>query len=86
MASLEAFFYKIVSYFVYLTELFLFSKFSLFLSRLLEETPPNGPDFASSVRALLRREQQWNAWKNEGCPKFNRAAEAKERIRAKEEK
>ena len=32
------------------------------------ETPPNGQKFAESVKHILEREQQWNRWKNEGCP------------------
>ena len=35
---------------------------------LIEETPPNGADFAKAVKHILKREQQWNAWKNDGCP------------------
>ena len=35
---------------------------------LIDETPPNGPDFSKAVKHILKREEQWNAWKNEGCP------------------
>lgn len=35
--------------------------------RLLEETPPNGKSFAQTVRHMLKREELWNNWKNEGC-------------------
>lgn len=35
--------------------------------KLLEETPPNGKKFADSVRHMLKREDLWNNWKNEGC-------------------
>lgn len=35
--------------------------------RLLEETPPNGKKFAETVRHMLKREELWNNWKNEGC-------------------
>lgn len=35
--------------------------------RLLEETPPNGKAFAQTVRHMLKREELWNNWKNEGC-------------------
>jgi len=36
--------------------------------RLLGETPPNGAEFAKSVKRLLGREEAWNRWKNDGCP------------------
>lgn len=36
----------------------------------LEETPPNGPEFAKAVKHILHREEHWNKWKNEGCPKI----------------
>lgn len=39
---------------------------------LLEETPPDGINFSESVRNILKREEHWNAWKNEGCPAFKR--------------
>lgn len=35
--------------------------------RLLEETPPNGKKFSQTVRHMLKREELWNSWKNEGC-------------------
>lgn len=35
--------------------------------RLIEETPSNGPKFAEAVRHMLKREDLWNTWKNEGC-------------------
>lgn len=35
--------------------------------KLLEETPPNGKAFAQTVRHMLKREELWNNWKNEGC-------------------
>ena len=37
----------------------------------LEETPPNGGEFAKSVKHILHREEHWNKWKNEGCPKID---------------
>ncbi|XP_031617762.1 THO complex subunit 1 [Contarinia nasturtii] len=40
--------------------------------RLLEETPPNGKKFAQTVRHMLKREELWNNWKNEGCKEFKR--------------
>ncbi|XP_015518001.1 THO complex subunit 1 isoform X1 [Neodiprion pinetum] len=41
---------------------------------LLSETPPNGSDFAETVKNILKREEHWNAWKNHGCPPFKRPA------------
>ena len=38
--------------------------------RLLGETPPNGPDFARSVKRMMGREEAWNKWKNNGCPRY----------------
>lgn len=37
---------------------------------LIKETPPNGAQFAKSVKHILQREEQWISWKNEGCPSF----------------
>ncbi|XP_043508761.1 THO complex subunit 1 isoform X4 [Frieseomelitta varia] len=39
---------------------------------LLTETPPDGPTFTETVKNILKREEHWNAWKNEGCPPFKR--------------
>lgn len=41
---------------------------------LLIETPPDGPSFAETVKNILKREEHWNAWKNEGCPPFKKPA------------
>ncbi|XP_015588644.1 THO complex subunit 1 [Cephus cinctus] len=41
---------------------------------LLSETPPDGPTFAETVKNILKREEHWNAWKNEGCPPFKKPA------------
>ncbi|XP_011494195.1 PREDICTED: THO complex subunit 1 [Ceratosolen solmsi marchali] len=41
---------------------------------LLTETPPDGSVFAESVKHILKREEFWNAWKNEGCPAFKKPA------------
>lgn len=35
---------------------------------LLGETPPNGKHFAECVKHILKREEHWNSWKNDGCP------------------
>ena len=39
---------------------------------LINETPPNGEEFAKAVKHILKREEQWNAWKNDGCPALNK--------------
>ncbi|XP_066583028.1 THO complex subunit 1 isoform X2 [Prorops nasuta] len=41
---------------------------------LLSETPPDGPAFAKTVKNILKREEYWNSWKNEGCPPFKKPA------------
>jgi len=41
---------------------------------LLIETPPDGPIFTETVKNILKREEHWNAWKNEGCPPFKKPA------------
>uniref|UniRef100_A0A1A8I957 THO complex 1 n=1 Tax=Nothobranchius kuhntae TaxID=321403 RepID=A0A1A8I957_NOTKU len=38
--------------------------------QLLRETPPDGDKFATMVEHMLSTEENWNAWKNEGCPSF----------------
>lgn len=38
--------------------------------KLLAETPPGGDEFSKNVSKILKREEYWNAWKNEGCPDF----------------
>jgi len=38
--------------------------------QLLEATPPDGAAFAKSIRHILKREELWSNWKNEGCPEF----------------
>lgn len=48
--------------------------------KLMAETPPNGAEFGESVKHILRREELWNAWKNDGCPSF-----AKKQLEKKEE-
>ncbi|XP_074098422.1 THO complex 1-like protein Hpr1 isoform X1 [Cotesia typhae] len=39
---------------------------------LLAETPPDGKVFTEIVKNILKREEHWNAWKNDGCPAFKR--------------
>ncbi|XP_069952877.1 THO complex subunit 1 isoform X2 [Cherax quadricarinatus] len=39
---------------------------------LLEETPPDGPVFVTTVKHILKREEMWSEWKNEGCPEFKK--------------
>ncbi|RXM28269.1 THO complex subunit 1 [Acipenser ruthenus] len=47
--------------------------------QLLKEIPPDGDKFASVVEHILNTEENWNTWKNEGCPSFvkERPAETK---------
>ena len=39
---------------------------------LLEETPPDGQRFVEYVKHILKTEENWIAWKNDGCPVFER--------------
>lgn len=43
--------------------------------KLLGETPPNGIKFGKDVEKILKREEYWNNWKNEGCPDFKKVEE-----------
>ncbi|XP_076601258.1 THO complex subunit 1 [Chaetodon auriga] len=38
--------------------------------QLLREIPPDGDKFATMVEHILNTEENWNGWKNEGCPSF----------------
>ncbi|XP_075441354.1 THO complex subunit 1 isoform X2 [Ascaphus truei] len=38
--------------------------------QLLSETPPIGDKFSKMVEHILNTEENWNSWKNEGCPSF----------------
>ncbi|CAK1550625.1 unnamed protein product [Leptosia nina] len=40
--------------------------------KLLGETPPDGKRFAQCVKSILKREEHWNNWKNDGCPEFQK--------------
>ncbi len=51
----------------------------------MRETPPDGEAFSRAVGHILLREQQWNAWKNDGCPEFDRAKKANEKRKAEAE-
>ena len=42
------------------------------LYKLLEETPPLGAEFAEYVRHILKEEENWVAWKNDGCPSYEK--------------
>lgn len=39
---------------------------------LIKETPPNGEGFATYIRQVLSREEAWIAWKNDGCPSYEK--------------
>lgn len=41
---------------------------------LLAETPPDGPVFVKTVKHILKREEMWSVWKNEGCPEFKKTS------------
>ena len=41
---------------------------------LLRETPPHGDAFVGSLIRLLKREDQWSQWKNDGCKSVERPA------------
>ncbi len=49
------------------------------IHKLMCETPPGGRQFAASVEHILQREQQWNAWKNDGCPAFTETKSKEEK-------
>ncbi|KAG3294112.1 THO complex subunit 1 isoform X1 [Marmota monax] len=38
--------------------------------QLLSENPPDGERFSKMVEHILNTEENWNSWKNEGCPSF----------------
>ncbi|KAM9844702.1 THO complex subunit 1 [Aulostomus maculatus] len=38
--------------------------------QLLREIPPDGDKFATMVEHIINTEENWNSWKNEGCPSF----------------
>ncbi|XP_077126442.1 THO complex subunit 1 [Ranitomeya variabilis] len=38
--------------------------------QLLGEIPPAGDKFSKMVEHILNTEENWNSWKNEGCPSF----------------
>ncbi|XP_026526095.1 THO complex subunit 1 isoform X1 [Notechis scutatus] len=38
--------------------------------QLLSENPPDGKRFSKMVEHILNTEENWNSWKNEGCPSF----------------
>jgi THO complex subunit 1 len=39
---------------------------------LIKETPPNGEEFAAYISQVLMREKSWIAWKNDGCPSYEK--------------
>lgn len=40
--------------------------------KLLEETPPHGKKIAEAIQHMLKREELWNNWKNDGCKEITR--------------
>lgn len=41
--------------------------------KLIEETPPNGAGFAVYIKRMLKNEVSWIAWKNDGCPLYEKS-------------
>lgn len=41
--------------------------------KLIQETPPNGTEFAAFIKKMLKSEESWIAWKNDGCPSYEKA-------------
>ncbi|XP_017297830.2 THO complex subunit 1 [Diaphorina citri] len=39
---------------------------------LIKQTPPDGEHFSQVVKLILKGEEHWNQWKNEGCPELKR--------------
>ncbi|XP_029341293.1 THO complex subunit 1-like [Acyrthosiphon pisum] len=39
---------------------------------LINNTPPDGVRFSEVVKSILQREEQWNKWKNDGCPEVTK--------------
>ena len=39
---------------------------------LLQETPPQGAEFAAYVKHIFKEEENWVAWKNDGCPSYEK--------------
>lgn len=39
---------------------------------LIKETPPSGKEFAAYIREMLEHEKSRIAWKNDGCPSFEK--------------
>src|SRR5271165_6913857 len=42
---------------------------------LINQTHPDGPEFAEVVRKILKRETYWSEWKNQGCEDFTQRKE-----------
>ena len=38
--------------------------------KLFDEIPPNGKEFSKSIDKILKREECWSNWKNDGCPEL----------------
>ncbi|XP_068955844.1 THO complex subunit 1 isoform X4 [Petaurus breviceps papuanus] len=48
--------------------------------QLLSENPPDGERFSKMVEHILSTEENWNSWKNEGCPSFVKESEELTRL------
>lgn len=40
---------------------------------VLSDTPPEGQAFVKHVKSILKYEEKWSKWKNEGCPSLAKA-------------
>ena len=47
---------------------------------LLEAMPPRGAQFASQLRKIMDRENNWASWKKDKCPDFSKAPLADEPV------
>ncbi len=45
---------------------------------LIEETPPNGKQVRNCIELILKREEFWSSWKNEGCPELKQITDETE--------
>ena len=40
---------------------------------ILSDTPPEGDKFVQHIKSILKYEEKWSKWKNEGCPSLSKA-------------
>ena len=39
---------------------------------VLSDTPPEGDKFVQHIKSILKYEEKWSKWKNEGCPALSK--------------